>query len=357
MRKHTKKAVAGLTGAAALIAGASSSAAMAAPEPEIWEVRTEVQPDEDQEETIHVEAQLRATEEVFDKIANVRGDFHFHQDELTPSDEVFSLFGTVATGACAKPGFAFNEETEEVYYVNIKGCVKKSYTLSLKQIKEREAQETIMKCSCSSGMAIANTLIKGIRVSDILEAAELEEEANTITFRASDGYGLAMPLQYVLDKEALLVCKIGDTELTAEKGGQLQVWIPDTVAKYFTRQVVEIDVTAEEEAPALLQAEPEQRAKVSILNRFRDSFQVGDKISFEGYADDCGTAIAAVEFSMDGGETWTTCPTQGANSRMWVYWSFEFLAQEPGTYKLEARAVTEEGLVSPLASSVIFTVQ
>ena len=45
------------------------------------------------------------------------------------------------------------------------------------------------------------------------------------------------------------------------------------MAKYFTRQIVEIDVTAEEKAPELIQAADEYRAKVSVLNRFRDSFQ------------------------------------------------------------------------------------
>ena len=166
-----------------------------------------------------------------------------------------------------------------------------------------------------------------------------------------------MPLEYVLDKEALIVYKIGGEELTAERGGQAQVWIPDTVAKYFTRQIVEIDVTAEEKAPELIQAADEYRAKVSVLNRFRDSFQVGDQIGFEGYADDFGVPIAAVEFSMDGGETWTTCKTEGASSRVWVYWHFDYLADAAGTYRLDVRAVTTEGCVSPMASSVVFEVK
>lgn len=94
-----------------------------------------------------------------------------------------------------------------------------------------------------------------------------------------------------------------------------------------------------------------------MVKRCRDSFTVGDQIGFEGYADDFGVPIAAVEFSMDDGETWTTCSTDGATGSAWVYWHFDYLADAPGTYRLDVRAVTAEGRVSALASSVVFEVK
>ena len=331
MKKNMKRVVSGVLGAASMMTVVAAQAEAAIP------------------------ALQEREAETYAKIANVKGDFHFHQDVLTPADEVFNLFGTVATAACAKPGFAFEGVKSEDYFVNVKGTVKKAYSLNLDQIKAREAKEENMKCSCLSGMAIAQAGVKGVKVSDILEMAEIEEGTNTVTFKSADGYGLAMPLQYVLDKEALLVYEIGGTELTAENGGQLQVWMPDTVAKYFTRQVTEIELTAEAEAPEVLA--PEKTHQVSIVNRFRDSFKVGDMIGFEGYADDFNTKITAVEFSMDGGETWTTCPTENTTSRLWVYWHFDYQAEAAGTYKLDVRAVAEDGTVSPVASSVVFTVE
>lgn len=335
MKKNTsKKFLAGMTGALALLSQATVTA----------------------EQSTSVEV-LPGAMETYDKVANVQGNFSFSQDRLTPPDEVFSLFGTAATAACAKPGFAFSAETDEVYYINVKGCLKKSMTLTLSEIKARSAKEMSVTCSCATSASVANARITGVPVSEILEVAGLEDAANTITFRSADGYGLSMPLEYVLDKEAMIVYRIGGEELTAERGGQAQVWIPDTVAKYFTRQIVEIDVTAEAETPELLTAADEYRAKVNVLNRFRDSFTVGDQIGFEGYADDFGVPIAAVEFSMDGGETWTTCSTEGATGSAWVYWHFDYLADAPGTYRLDVRAVTAEGRVSALASSVVFEVK
>ena len=173
----------------------------------------------------------------------------------------------------------------------------------------------------------------------------------------AQGYGLAMPLNYVLEKDALLVYEIGDLPLETADGTQVQVWMPDTVAKYFTRQITEIELTAEAEVPAVEGVNPEYRAKVSVLNRFDNAFAVGDQINIEGYADDCGKAIRAIEFSMDGGETWTAHETANATGDAWVYWHFGYTAEAAGTFKLDVRAVAEDGTVSPLASSVVFTVE
>lgn len=291
--------------------------------------------------------------ETYEKVANVKGTFSFVQDFMTPPDEVFNLFGTAATFACAKPGFAFDKVNHEDYYVNVGGNIKKSYTVNLMSAAEQHSTSRNMMCSCAMGTAIVNARVTGVPVSDMISMAELEDGVNTITFKDSEGYGLAMPLSYVLEKDALLVYKVGDTELPEGT----QVWMPDTVAKYFTRQVTDIELTAEKEVPEVEKAADDYRAKVSIVSRFQNSFKVGDAICFEGYADDCGTAIDAVEFSLDGGETWTRCLTKGADPHQWVYWSFEYVAEAAGTYKMDVRARNAEGLISPLASSIVFTVE
>lgn len=354
MKKETgMKLVSGLTGAAALLSGCAPAAAPEAAAPQAAPAVEQTAPEAAVESAVQVEAR---EQESFDKIANVQGSFYFEQDVLTPADEVFSLFGTAATHACAKPGFAFNEPDYENYYVNVGGAIKKSYSVSLKDLKEQRSKSMTMACSCATGTPVVNTRVTGVPVKDIIDMAELEEGVNTITMRDAEGYGLPLPLSYVLEKDALLVYKIGGQELPASQGAPLQVWMPDTVAKYFTRQVTEIELSAQEEEPQIQGMADEYRAKVSIVNRFTDAFKVGDSIRFEGYADDCGTAIAAVEFSMDGGETWTACETKGATASQWVYWHFETIAQQAGTFKLDVRARTEDGTVSPLASSLVFTV-
>lgn len=334
MKKNTKKALAGALSLTAIVAQPATAIAAEAP--------------------AAVAALDSREEESFATIQNVQGKFRFNQDQLTPADDIFNLFGTVATAACAKPGFAMDQVAQEDYYLNVKGTIRKTDSLTLDQVKSKTGKLQTLKCSCAGGQALAQTQVTGVPVSSILEMADLEDGTNTITFKSADGYGIPMPLQYVLDKEAMLVYKIGDTELNAENGGFLQVWMPDTVAKYFTRQVTEIELGKSEQLPEV--AQPKSTYQVSILNRFADSFKVGDQISFEGYADDFNTAISAVEFSLDGGETWTSYKTENATSSRWVYWNFDYVTAAPGTYRLDVRARAADGTVSPLASSVVFTV-
>ncbi|MDO4573280.1 MAG: hypothetical protein Q4C13_07915, partial [Clostridia bacterium] len=57
----------------------------------------------------------------YDAVENVSGSFRFDQSVLSPSDSVFSLFGTAATAACAAPSFAFEDSEDKFvdYYLNV----------------------------------------------------------------------------------------------------------------------------------------------------------------------------------------------------------------------------------------------
>ena len=293
----------------------------------------------------------------YNRVANVTGEFSFDQNVVTPSDKVFSLFGTAATAMCATPGYAFGDAAYEDYYVTVNGGMEKAYTISLDEMREQETR-SIMKCSCSTSGSVANAQIVGVPLESLINMDDIDESINTVTVRGSDGYGKALPLKLAVEKGAMLVYNVGGEGLRPENGGPVQLWMPGVVASYFTRQVTEIELTAEAETPALEIAAPDQRAKINILNQIGDAtFKAGDLLTFEGYADDCGSVVAAVEFSMDGGETWTACSTEGATADKWVYWYFGYVPEEAGTYKLEVRARTADDTVSPLSSSVVFTVE
>lgn len=285
----------------------------------------------------------------YDKIANIEGTFRFNQDVVAPANDIFNLFGTVTTGLCAKPDFAFGEAEKADLYVNVKGKIAKEYTVFLKNMT---AQERDMVCSCATGSSFAQTTITGVRVADILELADVDAAANTIAFVSSDGYKKSVPLKYVLDYDAVLAYKVGGEDIPTGA----QIWIPGTVASYFVRDVADIELSTQEQVPAVETMPADHRAKVSIINRVEGQFAVGDQLAFEGYADDCGTAIAAVEFSLDGGETWTVCETPDTSADKWVYWNFAVEATQEGTFKLDVRARAADGTVSPLASSVTFEV-
>ena len=91
--------------------------------------------------------------------------------------------------------------------------------------------------------------------------------------------------------------------------------MPETVARYFTRDIVNIELTQEDAEPDVQQVDPCYRNKINIMNYSDDCvFKAGDEITFEGVADDLGSPIAAIEFSFDNGRTWTSCDTDGATA-------------------------------------------
>ena len=166
-----------------------------------------------------------------------------------------------------------------------------------------------------------------------------------------------MPLRYALEKNALLVYQVNGQELEAATGSSLQLWMPETVARYFTRSIVNIELTQEGAEPDVQTVDPCYRNKINIMNHADGCvFKVGDEITFEGVADDLGSPIAAIEFSFDNGATWTSCDTDGATADKWVNWQFTTSFEDAGDYRMTVRAKTADGMVSPLAATLLFEV-
>lgn len=336
MKKNAKRILSAAAGAATLVSGAAQSAVMA-----------------EAQNNVTVTVLENAAE--YAKVPAVKGLFTFTQDVVTPSDELFSLFGTAMTGLCATPSFALEKgEGEATLYVNVRGDIRKAYTVSLSELAGQGKETSrISLCACATGPASAVGKITGVRLADVIEMAEMEDGVNAVKVTGSDGYGKVLPLQYALEKDALIIYKVNGEKVPSAT----QFWIPETVAKYFTRDVVDVELLRLEQTPAVEGRDAQYAAQVNILNSAKNAkIAVGDEVSFEGYADDLGDPIAAVEFSLDGGEHWTSYATPNATGESWVYWHFAYAPQAAGEYRLTARAVTASGNVSPLLSSVSFTV-
>lgn len=80
--------------------------------------------------------------------------------------------------------------------------------------------------------------------------------------------------------------------------------------------------------------------------------RAGRPVQVKGYAQDFGSAVTAVQFSCDGGDTWTTYDTPKADPDCNVNWTFEFTPPEAGIYELLVRAVRNDGKTSPQPARV-----
>lgn len=127
------------------------------------------------------------------------------------------------------------------------------------------------------------------------------------------------------------------------------------MAKYFVHDVVDIQVLRTDKVPYVEGRDAELSAEVNIVDRLATTaVPVGAATVFEGYADNLGSPIAALEFYLDGGETWTSYEVSASTDR-WVHWEFAYTPGDPGTFELAVCAVTEDKTVSPLAATTVFT--
>lgn len=84
--------------------------------------------------------------------------------------------------------------------------------------------------------------------------------------------------------------------------------------------------------------------------------RVGEPLVFEGYANDFDKSISAVQFSLDGGATWSTCETPGTSAERNLYWRFEYVPERAGSYELLVRSVNEDGAASGHPARVAFRI-
>lgn len=292
------------------------------------------------------------------RVPSVEGTFVFNQEGTTPNDELFNVFGTAILSMCSKPATEVVEAGlgQANYYVNVSGNIAKSFSIDISELDDQ--QGVLMGCSCMTGSPFGQAYVVGVPLSTVVEMADLEEGVNTLTAYGADGYGQPIPLRYALEKEALLVYEVNGQPLRSTEDSAVQLWMPETVAHYFTRNIVDIALTREDVEPSVQSVDPFYRNKIEITNRVTDgALRVGDQISFEGVADDLGSPITAIEFSFDDGDTWTVCATDGATADKWVNWSFTTSFDTPGDYHMIARARTADGVVSPLSASLDFSVK
>lgn len=85
--------------------------------------------------------------------------------------------------------------------------------------------------------------------------------------------------------------------------------------------------------------------------------KVGQTVTFEGYADDYGRHIVAVEFTFDDWKTVARYDTSESNPDLMIHWTYAYTPTQPGIYQLKVRSVTEDGRVSPIAAEATLYVE
>ena len=283
------------------------------------------------------------------------------------------------------------------YELRVGGLVDNPLRLSLDDIKSRPATTMPVTLECAGNgrsrlsprpksqpwviEAVGNAEWTGTSLSSILDEAGIKPSALELVFTGMDRgvqgdvdqwYERSLTVDEASRPEVLLVYAINGLPLPPQHGFPLRVLVPGwygmTQVKWLRsitaidrrfegyQQAVKYQFRTAEDAPAEPVARMLPRALMlppgvpDYMSRKR--FVDQGRVVVEGRAWSGRAPVTAVQFSADGGSTWSTASLDEPVSPFaWRRWTYEWDATRPGEYELCARATDAAGNVQPLTQS------
>ncbi|MCI8367939.1 MAG: molybdopterin-dependent oxidoreductase [Eggerthellaceae bacterium] len=330
------------------------------------------------------------------KVEDVQGTFTFDQTTVLGDDSTFRVDPAAADGWNSQYAELTNDAYSNIegdpekfnnWEITVSGLVENPYTITLGElIAEAPVEEFTAKLNCMltapSGTMLGNYNLKGIPMSWLIEkAGGLTDGALGVRATRADApnsnYNFA--LEDLYSDGGWLVFEVNGHPLTMAEGWPVRAWYPQHGAYLASRYCNGIEITDKADESyyeGFEYGDQDARGNEFGWRRMfvhQDYTQlcadkpvvavtytpegkiipVGQPYEFQGYADAWDDPIVALEFSMDGGNTWTRYDTPGADPIAWVYWHFTWTPEEPGAYVLKIRGITESGVVSTLGDEVM----
>lgn len=132
------------------------------------------------------------------------------------------------------------------YQLKISGLVNKPTSFTYDQvISGFQSYKKVVTLDCMEGWS-ATILWQGILVRDLLKNTQIKPEANTVIFRAYDGYSTSFPLDYILNNDIIVAYKMNDIPLPPERGFPFQLVAEDKWGYKWIKWITEIELSADE---------------------------------------------------------------------------------------------------------------
>jgi len=129
------------------------------------------------------------------------------------------------------------------YQLKITGLVtnQKNYTYD-EIISTFKHYKKIVTLDCVEGWSV-KILWEGILIKDLISEARPNQSANTIIFKAYDGYTTSFPLNYTTDNNILLAYKMNNATLPPERGFPFQLVAESKWGYKWIKWVTEIELS------------------------------------------------------------------------------------------------------------------
>jgi DMSO/TMAO reductase YedYZ molybdopterin-dependent catalytic subunit len=128
------------------------------------------------------------------------------------------------------------------YQLQVSGLVDHPVNLTYEQVLRNPHFEKVVTLHCVEGWD-ATVLWDGVKVSDIIDAAGVQPQANTVIFYAYDGYSTSLPLDYIKNNNILLASGMNKVTLPVDRGYPFQLVAEDKWGYKWIKWVTGIELS------------------------------------------------------------------------------------------------------------------
>ena len=252
----------------------------------------------------------------------------------------------------------------EGWTLSVRGAVAIPLELDFDGLQERfTVVEEYSVLSCISneigGDLVGHSAWLGVRLTDVLDAAEIDTDEGDVVFRSADGYSDSITLQVARDPRVLLAIGQNGQPLSREHGFPCRVRIPAIYGMKNAKWLQSIEVVRGDYRGYWQERGWSDGAEVQTSSRIDVagidlSARTGDPTWVAGIAWAGERGISRVEVSVDGGQSWSEARLETAASEVsWTRWAYEWTPEGSGPAKVVCRAVDglgaeqEEGSAPP----------
>jgi DMSO/TMAO reductase YedYZ molybdopterin-dependent catalytic subunit len=259
--------------------------------------------------------------------------------------------------------------------LSVGGNVDKPLKLSLAELRALPSTTEYVTLECISnnvgGGLMSTGNFTGVRLSDLLAMASPRNNGTWAAFKARDGYAESLPMSLIQATPELLVAyDLDGAPLPEAHGFPARILLPGHYGMKGPKWLDSIDLVDHESGGYWEMQGWDHNAVVKTTARF-DVPRDGDivklgTISLSGVAFAGTRGVSKVEYSTDGGRSWSAADIKPPLSPLtWVLWSAAWTPGREGSYQLQVRATDGGGVAQdskaagsyPIGASGYHTIQ
>jgi DMSO/TMAO reductase YedYZ molybdopterin-dependent catalytic subunit len=129
------------------------------------------------------------------------------------------------------------------YTLRITGLVANSKNYTYNEVVDKHQHyRKVVTLDCVEGWSVT-ILWEGLLVRDLLAEAEPLANAQVVIFHAYDGYTTSLPIDYIMNNNILMACKMNDVTLPPERGFPFQLVAESKWGYKWIKWITEIELS------------------------------------------------------------------------------------------------------------------